>query len=292
MQSRFAASKKCVVIRNANRLLFGLWITACAGQPPASQPAPATGGVKSVAGISLRDGWHATVIVDRDDSIILTLPSGDRQLQRFDRRATFTLVMDGDAHVSIRLDSLTFRPRGLNETGVAPGASWSGRATDARVNAMHVTDGGGSAAELTAVVRTLLPRLPIGGVRAQMNWADSASGSVRVDIFSANERRTAEWSSGAISDRNGGKVLAVRVREDFEQLGDGSQGGHRMTMTSQGRRSGTYYVTIDGRVSSATLDDSVAMLISIPSTKQVVPTMRYARTFVRFIPTGSPGESD
>jgi len=231
------------------------------------------------------------VIVDRDDSIILTLPSGDRQLQHFDRRAAFTLVMDGDGRVSIRLDSLTFRPQGVNDAGIAAGARWAGQATDARVNAMRVTEGGGPAAELTAVVRSLLPRLPVGGVRAQMNWADSASGSVRVDIFTVNERRTAEWSSGSLSNRSGSKVLAVRVREDFEQLGDGSQGGHKMTMTSQGRRSGTYYVTTDGRVSSATMDDSVAVLISIPAMKQVVPTMRYARTFVRFMPA-SPGESD
>lgn len=242
-------------------------------------------------GISLRGGWRATVLVQRDDSIVLTLPSGDQQLQRFDRRAGITLVMDGDGKVTLRLDSLTFRPRNANDSVTPLGATWAGRADDARVNALRLTSGGDLAAELTTVVRNLLPRLPAGGIRARMTWTDSASGAVRVNVFNANERRTVAWSSGSFSERPGGRVLAVRMREDFEQLGNGSQGGHKLTMTSQGRRIGTYYVTQDGRVSSAELDDSVAMLISIPTTKQVVPTMCYARTSVRFLPA-SPDQSD
>lgn len=263
--------------------LCAVWLAACSGQPPTSQPAPATGEDKSAhAAIMLRDGWHARVLVDRDDSIILTLPSGDRQLQQFERRAAFTLAMDGSGRVSIRLDSFSFHPRAPEDAGVTAGASWAGQPTDPALNAMRVVSGGSSAAELTAVVRALLPRLPVGGVHARMNWSDSAAGSVRVDIFSANERRTASWTSGSLSARADGQVLAVKLREDFEQLGDGQQGGRKMTMTSQGRRSGTYYLTSGGEISSARLDDSVAMLISIPSTRQVVPTIRYGRTMVRY----------
>jgi hypothetical protein len=234
-------------------------------------------------GISLRDGWHATVLVQRDDSIILTLPSGDRQLQRFERRAGFTLTMDGDGRVSLRLDSLISKPKSGNPAAIPVGATWSGRASDAHVDAMRVSGGGDPAAELTAVVRGLLPRLPEGGVRARMSWVDSSTGDVRVDIFRASEHRMASWSAGTLSERAGSNVLPVLVREDFEQLGDGMQGGRKLTMTSQGRRSGTYYVTPDGRVSGAELADSVAMLISLPDRRQVVPTMRYARTSVRFL---------
>jgi hypothetical protein len=267
----------------ASSLLIASLVAACSHHPPVDEPAPVA--APRPNGISLRDGWHATVLVQRDDSIILTLPSGDRQLQRFERNARFTMMMDGDGRVSLRLDSLTFRPRTGNGQGTAPvGATWAGRAGDAHVNAMHVTGGGDPAAELTAVVRNLLPRLPVGGVHARMIWADSSTGDVRVDIFKASEHRTAAWSSGALSQRAGAGVLPVLLREDFEQLGDGQQGGRKITMTSQGRRIGTYYLTTDGRVSGAQLDDSVAMLISIPDTKQVVPTMRYARTIVRFIP--------
>lgn len=266
----------------ASGLLIASLLTACSHQPAANEPVPAT--APRPNGISLRDGWHATVLVERDDSIILTLPSGDRQLQRFERSARFTLTMDGDGRVSLRLDSLTLRPRTGNGPLIPLGATWAGRAGDARVNAIRVTGGGDPAAELTTVVRDLLPRLPAGGVHARMSWADTSTGEVRVDIFKASEHRTAAWSSGALGQRAGAGVLPVLVREDFEQLGDGQQGGRKITMTSQGRRSGTYYLTMDGRVSGAQLDDSVAMLISIPDRKQVVPTMRYARTIVRFIP--------
>ncbi len=270
-------------IRNRTALVScAALLMACAGQPPASEPAPTTGATKSVkSGILLREDWHAKAVVDRDDSIILTLPSGERQLQHFDRRAVFTVSTDGSGRVSIRLDSLTYHPR-ASADGATPEGSWAGQATDPSINALHLTGGGAQAAELTSVVRCLLPRLPLGGIRSQMSWIDSAQGNVRVDIFTANERRTAVWSTGSPSTRAGDEVIPVRVREDFEQLGDGSQGGRRMTMTSQGRRSGTYYMTRDGRMSSARLDDSVAMLISIPSSKQVVPTMRYGRTVVRF----------
>lgn len=267
-----------------HRLLVAILVAGCTSQPPTAGPEPARGGARTTSGISLRDGWRATVLVQRDDSIILTLPSGDRQLQRFDRRAGFSLAMDRNGRVSLRLDSLRFRPRGISGSGVPLGATWAGRAGDAAVNAMRVTGGGDFAAELTAVVRNLLPRLPVGGVHARMMWADSATGNVRVDIFTASEHRTASWSSGTLSGRAGNQVLPVLVREDFEQLGDGSQDGRKLTMTSQGRRSGIYYLTTDGRVSGALLDDSVAVLISIPATKQVIPTMRYARTTVRFIP--------
>ena len=263
--------------------MFAMLCAACANQPPA-QPAP-TIETPRTGGITLRNGWRATVLVERDDSIILSLPSGDKQLQHFDRRAGFTLAMDGDGRVSLRLDSLTtMMPRTGNPATVPLGATWGGQAGDSRVNAIRVTGGGDAAAELTAVVRNLLPRLPVGGVHARMTWADSASGDVQVDVFKASEHRTASWSSGTLSGRAGSQVLPVLVREDFEQLGDGSQGGHRLTMTSQGRRSGTYYLTMDGRVSGAEIDDSVAMLISIPATKQVVPTIRYGRTIVRFVP--------
>ena len=271
--------------RTMPALLLAALTAACGGHgPPAVAPRP---GAIRPAGIVLRDGWRATVLVQRNDSIVLTLPNGEKQLQRFDRHAGFTLAVDGDGEVSVRLDSLTLRPRTSNvAAGVPVGATWTGRANDVRVNAIRASGGGDPTAELTTVVRDLLPRLPVSGVRANMSWADSGTGEVRVDIFRANEHRSAAWSTGAMSARPDGQTLPVQLREEFEQVGDGLQGGRRMTMTSQGRRTATYYLTPDGRISSAELDDSAAVLISIPDTRQVVPTIRFARTTVRFVPLG------
>ncbi|MGH7523471.1 MAG: hypothetical protein ACREK8_04115 [Gemmatimonadales bacterium] len=259
-------------------LLSAVLAAACAHGRPNDEPAP----LPAANAIRLADGWQATVLVQRDDSIILTLPSGDQQTQRFDRQAGLTLIVDGNGRMSLRLDSMTLRPRGDKVT-IPLGATWSSRAGDADVGAMRVTGGGDPAAELTAVVRNLLPRLPPEGVHARMTWSDSSTGQVRVDIFRASEHRTAKWSAGTLSDRSGANILPVLVREEFEQLGDGMQGGRKLTMTSQGSRIGTYYVMADGRMSGAELSDSVAMMISVPDLREVVPTIRYARTSVRFL---------
>jgi hypothetical protein len=261
-------------------------LVACAGNPARTGvPAPEPGRrlPPAPSAISLRDHWDARVVVEREDSIILTLPSGDKQLQRFTRRGNFTLAVDDGGRYTLRLDSLVVRPRSTGET--APlGAMWKGQVTDARVGATQVTEGGDAAATLTAMVRNLLPRLPADGFRAGARWADTSEGKVRVDIFSGSERRTAEWTVGSLGDHDGVESMPVRVRETFEQLGDGNQGGRKITMTAQGRRQATYYLTTEGRISHAALEDSVAMLISIPATRQVVPTIRYGRTTVRFLP--------
>jgi hypothetical protein len=264
-------------------LLLLLAATAgCSGHRVETAPTPSSRGERGT-GVTLRENWRARVVVDRDDSIILTLPSGAHQLQRFSRRAAFTLRTGDDGSVSLRLDSLVVRPPVGADAGNPVGATWTAQLAGDRLNDMRVSGGNaGSAAALTPLVRDLLPRLPTGGVRAGRSWADTSSGPVTVDIFSGSERRTSSWATGSASPRGSTRVLPVTLREDFEQLGTGTEGGQRMSMTSQGRRNGTYYLTGDGRISDAQLDDSVAMLISIAKTRQLIPTIRYSRTSVHF----------
>lgn len=285
MGKRVASTGPAAKLRAASGVLVAIAMVAgCSGHRPETAPEPSTPAVGR-NGVVLRDDWRAHVVVDRDDSIILTLPSGDRQLQRFSRRAAFTLTVSADGTATLRLDSLTLKPRETGSAGNPVGAVWTGKVAGDRLNAIEVTGGSvGSAAPLTDLVRDLLPRLPVAGARAGLAWADTANGPVRVDIFSGSERRTAAWTAGSTSPRGGGRVLPVSVREEFEQLGTGNDAGRRMSMTAQGSRIGIYYVTLSGQVSDAQLDDSVAMLISIPGTKQLVPTTRYSRTSVHFFP--------
>src|ERR1019366_4677058 len=128
---------------------------ACAGAPP---PAPL---VRPVAGptISLLVNWHAKVLVDIHDSIVLSLPSGDHQVQQFEQNAVFTLDVANDGAVSIRLDSLTRHPSPDEVARVTSfQAAWTARANDIGVNAFRVLAGGEFAEGLTAFVRRLLPR--------------------------------------------------------------------------------------------------------------------------------------
>jgi hypothetical protein len=186
--------------------------------------------------------------------------------------------------MTLRLDSLSVEPRPADTAEKPANAAWGGRVGDVGVEALRVTSGGDRAAELTGIVDYIVPRIPAAGIRAGATWADSGSGTVRMDIFGTSEHRRGEWNALAAVERDGSRVVPVRLRETFEQLGDGNQNGVKITMTSQGRRSGTYYVTMDGRVVGAELSDSLSMLISVPARKQVVPTTRISHTTIRFLP--------
>ena len=67
----------------------------------------------------------------------------------------------------------------------------------------------------------------------------------------------------------------------FEQVGKGSQGGREMTMTAQGVRSSSYYVTILGRVDQVVHRDSIAKFITIPAGRQTIPTTQIVRVELR-----------
>jgi hypothetical protein len=267
------ATKRAPLTLAAVAALLG----ACAGAPPASPPARPV----AAPALSLERNWHARAMIERDDSIVLTLPSGDHQLQQFHRSAVFTLGVTSEGVVTMRLDSLTLRPSDdASRTAMLP-ATWTGRVDDPHVDALRVAAGGEFAEELTSIVRQLLPRYPVGGAGRLSTWSDSATGKVRVDIFSATERRSAVWTTGPDG--------TLTLREEYEQMGSGSQGGQRLAMTSQGRRSCTYYSTPAGVPLTASLADSSTMLITILGSKQMVPTVRFGRTAVRFV--SIPGDS-
>jgi hypothetical protein len=155
---------------------------------------------------------------------------------------------------------------------------------DPAVNAFRPASGNAAAAELTAVVRALLPRLPAPGALPRSGWTDSATGTTSSDMFTVTERRTASWSAGSTSKSADGDVTPIQLREDFEQSGEGSRDGRSMTLTAQGRRTGTYYVRSDGRVTRAQLADSSALSIGIPQTHELMSGTRHSHTVVRFSP--------
>ena len=223
---------------------------ACAGTAPPPAPSAAI----APDAIALRPGWRSTVIAERDDSIVLTLPSGDRQLQRIHRVATFTLSTGPTGAVSTHLDSVRSEPSG------------------------------GGAPELASLVQQLVPRLPASGARPNSSWSDSARGPTSIDIFKVTERRNAAWTSGALTRAAGGQTLPIRLREEFEQIGSGSRDDQRLTYTSQGRRTGTYYLNSSGRLTSAQLRDSSTISIGVPASKALMSGTRVTRTEIRFVP--------
>jgi len=206
----------------------------------------------------LREDWRSNVVVDRVDSILLTMPSGDHQLQHYRRIAAFSFVVDPSGGVTIRLDSLRTIPAAPIDSDLLVGATWTGRLEDLSVSALHLSGKSGANA-LTPLVKSLLPRLPSGGARPRSGWSDSATGRSWTDIFSVSERRTAQWSAGSLSRGDTGQFLPVKLTEAFEQIGEGS----------------------------AELSDSAAVSIGVPATRQVMSGVRFTRTDIRFITPGA-----
>lgn len=221
--------------------------------------------------------------MQRVDSLVLTLPDGTRQLQRLERLALFTVEIGSNNAFSATLDSLVMRPAANQAIAAAIGTRWTGKLSGAgRIEGLRISRSTPLAEELTTVVRSLIPAVSFRGEAVGRSWQDTTSGTVQVDVFQATEQRVRSWTAGERTTLNGVLVYPIRVREEFEQLGRGAQAGREMTMTAQGSRSGSYYVTLDGRVDGAVLRDSVAQFITIPATRVTVPTMRYSWLTLRF----------
>lgn len=261
---------------------------ACAkSSPPAATPAPRTTAAapSRATPVALRNDWRATVFMQRLDSLVFTLPNGAKQVQRVVRTARFSLAISGGNAFSVTLDSMTLQPPAPQAVQEALGTTWSGRVLgNGRLDAVRPNRTTAIGEDVGATVQALLPPIPFAGAVVGQSWRDSVRGSTQVEVFRVNESRTRAWSIGDRAERSGLPVYPIRVREEFEQVGRGAQAGREMTMTAQGKRSGTYYLTLDGRVDGAAFDDSVARLITIPATRQTIPTMQYSRTTLRFVP--------
>ena len=271
------------LLRIATTLIPLVGVVACSNSPPPSPvPRPRTSTAPARAVVLLRNDWRATVTMLRSDSLVLTLPNGSQQLQRVGRSARFTVEVGSNNAFIATLDSLALQPPS-GAMAEAIGTRWTGRVSGAgRIEGLRISRPSGLGDDLTATVRSLIPLVPFTGMPVGRSWKDTTSGSVQVEVFRANEQRVRTWTAGERTDRNGIPVYPVRVHEEFEQLGRGSQGGREMTMTAQGSRTGNYYMTLDGRVDGAVFQDSIAQFITIPAAKQTVPTMRYSRTTLRF----------
>jgi hypothetical protein len=267
-------------------ILATLLVAACSASPaPEALPAPSRAvppGATPPARVELSTGYIGTALLERNDSIVLTLPDGSRQVQRLGRHARFSVEVRPDGQVRVRLDSLALRPSARGGEPDAVGTEWRGRLSPAGLADLKSSRSGTLVADLGTAVAEMFPRLPNGGVAPGDRWADTTEGSLQVEIFETQERRTRAWRAGQRSPRQGVMVQPVRVTERYEQLGAGEQADREMRMSAQGSRSATYYLTMTGLVDAMVEVDSAARLITIPSTRQAVPTVQVTRTTVMF----------
>lgn len=228
--------------------------------------------------------WSATVTLTRHDSIVLTLPGNQTQLQQTSRHAAFTLTVDRRGAVTLRLDSMELVPYPERASIPMVGTVWTGRTVGNRV-VWEATAGAGPVIEnLSADIADFFPRLPAGGVSPSTRWSDTSTSRGRVDIFEVSQHVTAKWVASAERVIDGKPGLVVTEVRLLEQTGKGEDGSMAMSMTGQGSGSMTYHLLKNGEISSVARQDSLAVLISVPATHQLVPTVRFIRSRVVFSP--------
>lgn len=275
-------------------LLAGLLGAAACSKstPPVTRPAPRDATPARPAATRLTTQWQSRVLLEQRDSLVLTLPNGSKQVQRLGRQARFSLTV-ANGNFTVRLDSLRLAPASEEVSREAVGATWTGKlGAFGRLEALSASKGGMLVEELTTVVAALLPTLPRGGASAGEVWADTTKRTIRVEIFRAEDRRIARWRANTATEIQGLRLVPVQLREEFEQIGRGVSSGREMNMTAQGSRTGAYFMTLDGRVERAVLVDSITKLITIPSTRQSIPTMQYSRTQINYTPLVTRNRDD
>ncbi|MCA9763532.1 MAG: hypothetical protein KC544_10450 [Gemmatimonadetes bacterium] len=232
--------------------------------------------------ITLANSFRATATLTRRDSIILTLPDGRSQLQRMARSATISVQLAGDGQLRVRLDSLAFMPPLGEATRDAIGTTWQGALETDGIHGLRPDRRNGITEELTAAIQELLPAFPRAGARTGTAWQDTTESTRRVEIFDAKDQRRTTWKMDSATTLEGIEVHPLTVRERYEQLGEGKQAGRTMRMSAQGVRSATYYITRTGMVDRIVQVDSASRLITIPDTRQAIPTTQVVRTTVEW----------
>lgn len=266
-------------------LLLAVAATACGSRTtPATTPRPVESTPAHSATLLLPQAWRSRVQFDRSDSIVLTLPAGATQVQRMTRHASFTLVVGPSAAVTLRLDSLVMWPAPDPASLPLVGTVWTGRMLGTRIEWQTTVGGGPLIEDLRMDIAGFFPSLPSAGVAAGTHWVDTTTTRGRVDIFETTQRLTMRWVAGNDTTVAGASLLPLRATGELEQTGKGSQAGMGMTMTGQGSCSYTYYLSKNGQVGLVNRKDSVNVLISIPSSHQLVPTVRLIRSRVVFAP--------
>lgn len=269
-------------------LLLG---AACAGSaPPARTPAPSPGPVDrpnidpgrtdTPADGSIRypsSGAGVTrYLLARRDSITVTMPSGETQLQVSASTAFATLTWtatDSGTRISATVDSLVADrdlPLPFAQIDSAHQARW----TFFRAPNGRITDVNGGPASLRGdQVRDelvlLFPPLPEGGARPGASWSDSAFIPARVSAFEASEQAVVLAQAAPHSGpRASLSVVVIRTRT---ASGEGMQSGQAITVRATGVDTLDVVLALDGRVESASGTRVTNLVVDLPAIGQSVP---------------------
>lgn len=269
-------------------LLLG---AACAGNtPPAPTPAPSPGPVNrpnidpgrtdTPADASIHypssGGGISHYLLERRDSIAVSMPSGESQLQVSASTAFATLTWtatDSGTRMNATVDSLVADrdlPLPFAQIDSVRQARWSFvRAPNGRI-----TDVSGGPASLRGdQVRDqlvlLFPPLPEGGARPGAAWADSAFVPARVSAFEATEQAAVLAQAAPLFGPRGS--LSIAVTRARTASGESTQFGQAITVRAAGVDTLEVVLTLDGRVESVAGTRVTDLVVELPAIGQAVP---------------------
>jgi len=121
-------------------------------------------GDRRLPAVALAAAWQSIATLERRDSITLTLTTGARQTQILRQHARFSVEM-AEERVRIRLDSLTIQPSGGPGERQAIGTEWVAARQFGTIGALAPSRRSPVVDDLTPMLQSLFPTLPMGGVR-------------------------------------------------------------------------------------------------------------------------------
>src|ERR1043166_934717 len=101
---------------------------------------------------------------------------------------------------------------------------------------------------------------------------------------SPSDSAAAQSHAAAWDDRNGSRALRVDVTSDFTIQGTGQQMGQPFDVAGTGVRSGTDFISVDGRYMGGESRDSTNMTITLTVQQMTIPRTQVSKTTVTVLP--------
>lgn len=267
-------------------------LAACGGGATSAgaggAPAPADGPEATTKGegraVNYRLQPSTGYALTRNDSIVIQLPAGGAQTQRFERTMFFTVAQqeapDGFG-TTIVLDSLrTPEPSMVpaDSLRAAEGTRWTAlMKSSGELTNLTPDRTTGVGAQIGGMLHLLFPTLPEGGARSGAAWSDTTERTVKANAFDATEKANVSYRAAGDTSLAGRRALRIESDADYQQSGTGSQFGQQMEMNGSGRRHMSYAFADGGFLAGATGRDSAAMTITVPAVGQSVSVQQLSQ---------------
>jgi hypothetical protein len=230
--------------------------------------------------VTYRAVRSAAFTLERHDTLDLQLPGGASQVQLLDRTGFLHVSLDQAADsgyaATITLDSLRVTasgvPAGFDSVARAQGTHWTATLSPTgELSGLKADRSSSLGDQFASSLRALFPRLPAGGVRSGMEWADTSSFPLKADAFDATEQAVTTYRSAEGTSLGGRKAIRLESEGTYTRAGKGVQFDQEMEMTATGNRHAVHLIGTDGTLVSAQGGDAGDMTITIPAVGQTVP---------------------